>query len=116
MLMRTFDVRQPYEGNNPFKVPEGYFDTFASRMMWRIGRMERPEARQAWVQWIPWLGAACVAALCVVFTPMAYVEGTDESSIVRQETAASNFGYADQAYDYVLMANAEKMEMYAADY
>ena len=100
MLMRTFDVRQPYEGNNPFKVPEGYFDTFASRMMWRIGRMERPEARQAWV----------------VFTPMAYVGGTEENSIIRQETAASNFGYADQAYDYVLMANAEKMEMYAADY
>ena len=114
--MRTFDVRQPYEGHNPFKVPEGYFDHFTARMMRRINASAQPEERQAWVQWIPWLGAACVAALLVVFSPMTFRSSADDLGAVRGQTGAGHVSYEDQAYDYVWMANADKIEMYAADY
>ena len=43
----------PHSGHNPFRVPEGYFDTFANRMMARIAQLEAPTPVLHRLRWLP---------------------------------------------------------------
>lgn len=55
---------------NPFRTPEGYFASFTGRMMQRIQSQPRPQLvpPNPFLRWMPLWGAACVAALMLLFT------------------------------------------------
>lgn len=111
--MRTFDANKPAPVHNPFKVPDGYFEQFATNLMARISQPEKPFRELSCVRWIPWIGAACVAALFVglmQFAPLA-----DESSLSAPQTAQTTGSYEDTAYDYILLAEAANLTDYAND-
>lgn len=112
--MRTIDLSQPANQHNPFVVPDGYFAAFAERMMQRIAAAQpAPAPAQPFMRWIPWLGAACVIALSVLFTQLAPSNNveTDAQTAQTAETSA-----ADEAYDYIMMADADNFVNYGTDF
>lgn len=113
--MRDFDINKPAPARSPFVVPDGYFAQFADTMMQRIRQMDKPVHDLPVVRWIPWLGAACVAALVVVFTQFVPLgsEGGVSADVAASSAAMS---YEDAAYDYLIMANADNLTTYANDF
>ncbi len=115
-MTRTFNPSQPVPTHDPFKVPEGYFDTFADRMMARIAMTAPAAPVFGWLRWLPLAGAACVTALSLFFVEVTAVQGGSlgEASAWTEETSGTS--YEDQAYDYMMMANAHILTDYESDY
>lgn len=60
----------------PFRTPEGYFATFTGCMMQRIQSQSRQQLVPVspFLRWMPLWGAACVAALVLLFTRVLDVD------------------------------------------
>ena len=55
------------EKNEPFKAPEGYFDSLADRIMDRIEEEEAPVKKHFTLSpWVKYAAAACVVLLVTV--------------------------------------------------
>lgn len=106
----------PHSGHNPFRVPEGYFDTFANRMMARIAQLEAPTPVLHRLRWLPWIGAACVAALTLVLSHAGLNDsGTAlHGASAYEERAAA--AYEEQMYDYFMTENPQLLAEYETDY
>lgn len=68
-----FNFNSQQQPRDPFVVPEGYFDTFASRLMAQLPEAEAPASvapvRMTLLQRLkPWLSAAAVIAVVAVCT------------------------------------------------
>lgn len=109
------------DGHNPFKVPENYFEDFQTKMMARISRTAMLATHASKVKempvikWIPLLGAACVAALAVIFTvaaPIAEDELTGAVAVEQEQNAT----FDDSAYDYLVITDSETLAAYDSDY
>lgn len=118
--MKTFDVNKS-PAHNPFKVPEWYFSQFHDQFMARMAVMPplhinvTPELRI--VRWIPKLGVACVAGLLLLFSQLLPLSGNDDAN----HTLGANAAYREkmneeQAFDYLMMADADNIENYAVDF
>jgi hypothetical protein len=101
--------------NNPFKVPEGYFDNFAGMMMERI-KEQQPSAQIRKIE-VPfyrkvhfWLSAAAVA-LVMGLSGLLYVNNDantiDESELIASQDSSVSDMYFDEAADYVMLDNTE---------
>lgn len=110
----------------PFKVPEGYFDDFAARMMERLP--DQGDVRPAVFRelrpslWQRWRKAACVAAACVavgvvgVGAYMHHEGGARGNAQVAaaQAQAAPSYSSADAFADYAML-DSDDMYAYMAD-
>lgn len=103
--------------DNPFKVPDGYFEDFASRLMLRIPEGTVGEAKPAvkrtrtlTFDTFRYWAAACLCA--VAFSTAFYFATHGESGqYVAEYNSASGAGsYEDALIDYAMMDNAD---MYA---
>lgn len=115
--MSTFNSNIPKK-HNPFIVPENYLASFPEIMMQRIAASAQSmqKAHNMFiVRWIPWLGAACVAALLVLFSQLQQSQISDSHTQISAQSY-SNDSHADAAYDYLMMANANNIEAYDYDY
>lgn len=105
----------------PFRVPEGYFDTFTEQMMARIPQQEAQivEIRQPRHRLRPFLLAA--ASVCVaIFTVGIYLHdthngGQETATIAGVQSSSSAYSAIDQAADYTMMDN-EDMYAYVSGY
>ena len=96
---------------NPFRVPEGYFDSLTERVMTQL-----PERKQKSriVALRPWLyAAACFAAVAV----MGLTYHFRQAEVPQQQVAATEVtapavdnSYVDDVVDYTMLDN---VEMYA---
>lgn len=101
---------------NPFKVPEGYFDTFAEQLMAKLPEREadvvaiqkKPQRQQRHVLWY---AAACIAA--VLLSSVIYIS-VPETSADSAEPAAglhayksASDTYVEQAADYAMVDNSD---------
>ena len=94
---------------NHFRVPDGYFDQFATRMMAQLPE-ERPVARQVSLRVRRWLyAAACVAALAVTAFSFHFHQQDDSQQIAASET------YIDEAADYAMMDNSDIYQLLAEE-
>ena len=109
--MSTFDTNISKK-HNPFVVPENYLASFPELMMQRIAASAH---NMFIVRWIPWLGAACVAALLVLFSQIQQSQMSDVDTHISAQSSNSD-SHADAAYDYLMMANANNIEAYDYDY
>ena len=106
-----------HSSHNPFTTPEGYFDTFTSRMMLRIQSATRPpiqmhlssqESQPRWIHYMPLWGAACIAGLIVLFTQILNCkmpDSTDQASNGGCHPSWQEASYsseAELAYDYMI--------------
>lgn len=117
--MKTFDINKS-SAHNPFKVPEGYFSQFHEQFMARIVAMPplhmsvTPELRI--VRWIPKLGVACVAGLLFLFSQLLPLSGNDSDNALSNNAAYCEKLNEEQAFDYLMMADADNIENYAVDF
>lgn len=112
--MCHFDIHQSPSQHNPFIVPDNYFAQFADGMMKRLKvlQVSAPIVELPIIRWLPLLGAACVAALAVLFTQVCHNEPQDAPShdaTISTSAASSN---ADVAYDYLMLADANMINVY----
>lgn len=113
----TIDLNKPASSHNPFLVPDGYFSRFTEDLMTRIRSQVvpiSPELRI--VRWIPFIGAACVAALTILFSTIVPTESTDTASVFSPSVSSAEMQYADAAYDYLMLADANYLDFYEAEY
>ena len=113
---------------NPFRVPEGYFDTLSSQIMAKI-ETEGVEARdikpgkekRAKTVWLrPVLYAA--ASVCALFISVVAYQNYSEQGVAApaQNVVANNQmmtdDYFDEAADYVMLDNQDIYACLSSDY
>ena len=107
---------------NPFRVPDGYFDTLASQVMARIDAeaQEQPskKAKVISMHRVFYYAAAAVCALFVCAT--VYFSFNKEAEAVEQQQVAvvdeSADNYFDEAADYMMLDNQDIYACLASDY
>ena len=100
----------------PFSVPEGYFDQFASQFMEQLPEREeeavvvRLDSHSRWSTIRRWSVAACLA-IALAGAGMWAFQGESPKATAAAEAsqfAASNYNTAiDQAADYAMMDNGD---------
>ena len=92
--------------NNPFRVPEGYFEHFSSQMMEQLPE-RKIRSKQVFLR--PWLYAVacCAAILLTVFTYNQQQSTFDDS---QQTVVTADNSFIEEAADYAMIDN---MEIYA---
>ena len=113
---------------NPFRVPEGYFDTLTSQIMAKV-EAEGVEARdiktgkekRAKTVWLrPVLYAA--ASVCALFISVVAYQNYSEQGVAApaQNVVANNQmmmdSYFDEAADYVMLDNQDIYACLSSDY
>ena len=86
---------------NPYQVPEGYFDAFASQLIQQLP--DRPaKARQVRMRRSLYIAAACIAALF-----MSQPEAQPEAPVQMAAQQESMEESIDEAADYMMLDNHE---------
>ena len=113
---------------NPFKVPEGYFDTLSSQIMAKVEAegvaprdIKAGKEKRAKVVWLrPVLYAA--ASVCALFiSVLAYQSHSDDGVAAPTQTVVANNqmlmdDYFDEAADYVMLDNQDIYACLSSDY
>ena len=98
---------------NPFRVPEGYFDSCADRLMQQLPEQQEQEVKPAKTVRMKALRPILVAAACVavaIFSITLYfhqTQETPEQNNVAAVTSNTDEEYLDEAADYVMLDNAD---------
>ena len=94
---------------NPYQVPEGYFDAFASQLMQQLP--ERPaKARQVRMRRSLYFAAACIAALFISGAAWLFMSQPEAQTEVPVQMAAQQESVdetIDEAADYMMLDNHE---------
>ena len=113
---------------NPFRVPEGYFDTLSSQIMAKVEAegvaprdIKAGKEKRAKVVWLrPVLYAA--ASVCALFiSVVAYQSRSDKGTAAPTQTVVANNqmlmdDYFDEAADYVMLDNQDIYAYLSSDY
>ena len=87
---------------NPFRVPEGYFESFADRVMEQLPPRQQKAKRTLLRPWM--YAAACLVV--AVFCVAVYFSRIDTTSSEMQQVAVTDT-YMDEAADYVMIDNTD---------
>ncbi len=103
--------------SNPFRVPDGYFDDFASRIMESLPEQEVPVAevrplrpRHALRVFLYAAACLCVAVFgAAIYFGKVSVATPDGSptAVAQQSPSASSDSYVDAVADYAMMDNTD---------
>ena len=99
-------------GKNPFRVPEGYFDTLPQRVMERIreeGQAEQPKRRRKSRFFIRLTAAAVLTGFFSLAGLMMYEQSHPLTSSQAPTTLASaqEMEFADELLDYAMLDNSD---------
>jgi len=99
-------IRERVGQDNPFRVPEGYFEQLTDQVMSQLpNRQQKPRLLQlrTW-----YYAAACVVLLGVMGATFYFHQGENEQQqiAVSTETNTENT-YIDEVADYAMIDNAE---------
>ena len=90
--------------HNPFRVPEGYFDSFADQVMAQLPEREQKAKRISLPLWMS--AAACLIA--AVFTVAIYFSKISSHELMEApQMAVISDSYMDEAADYAMIDNTE---------
>ena len=94
---------------NPYQVPEGYFDAFASQLMQQLP--ERPaKVRQVRMRRSLYIAAACIAAFFISGAAWLFMSQPEAQTEVPVQMAAQQESVdetIDEAADYMMLDNHE---------
>lgn len=116
--MKHIDLSQPAPQHNPFIVPQGYFEEFTERMIRSIGQRDTfVKHEMPIIRWIPWLGAACCAALMIIFAhpQESQPQYQEANAHVASSTTTNTSGNAEAVFDYYYNTDT-KYWAYESDY
>ncbi len=88
---------------NPFRVPEGYFESFADRVMEQLPPQQQKAKRMVLRPWM--YAAACLVV--AVFFVAAYFSRIDTPTNSEMPQMAVTDTYMDEAADYVMIDNTD---------
>lgn len=94
---------------NPFRVPDGYFETLTQRVMQQIPEEETPAVGKPRTSRIvalrPWLyAAACLVVVLVMSLTVAFRQDASGTTLEAQAESAT---FMDDMVDYAMLDNAE---------
>ena len=112
-------LKQAYGTETPFKVPEGYFDDFATRMMEMLPEQEAKVVEMkpsVWLRWRPYVAAASICAVICGSALFYFGQQNTEQTTAHSgmNTPATEISM-EQAADYVMIDN-DDIYNYLADY
>ena len=109
MMKEELYIRSRMGDKNPFRVPEGYFDSFAAGIMEKLPEQEKPVRKSLIIR----LGPLMYAAACLmvaIFTVAVYFSDSDAASPEVATVTTPTESYVDDAADYLM---ADNMDIYA---
>ena len=99
--MKTNTKLETIGKKNPFKVPEGYFETFSDKLMSQLPEKEKQEVPviNMWERMKPWvyMVAMFVGIMLMVNT---FVNKTETSSILSKNVEEISISEIDDFYSY----------------
>ncbi|MBQ7419778.1 MAG: hypothetical protein IJV17_03435 [Prevotella sp.] len=99
-------LRERMSKENPFRVPEGYFDDFANQVMAMLPeREQKPVAKRVLLR--PWMYAAACLLVAVFCVTVYFSRMTADEPVETPQIAAVSETYMDEAADYAMLDNAE---------
>lgn len=108
---------------NPFRVPDGYFDSFATELMQKLPEQTQSEQIQPekqkpsrLVTLRPWLYAAACLFVALFTATIFFVAPDDSSQQVATTTTATDDTYVDDAADYLMADNIDIYACLASEY
>ena len=111
------EIQERFGKENPFRVPEGYFDQLTDRVMSQLPERDqqaeqislsdrRPKSRLVALR--PWLyAAACTVAVVVMGLTFYSHDAVEEQPLASTSITNTESQYIDDAADYVMLDNAE---------
>ena len=88
-------IAEKFGNENPFRVPDKYFDEFPQRIMQRIARKKRQRKMIRW-------GIAAMMMGCILSTAFVMNNFKQQNSL-----EADNSQYIEDALDYSMINNIE---------
>ena len=112
------DLKQAYGTQAPFKVPEGYFNVFATRMMQMLPEQEAKVIEMkpsGWLRWRPYVAAASICAIIGGSALFFFGQNTEQTTAYSGSNAPATEITMEQAADYVMIDN-DDIYTYLADF
>ncbi len=100
-------IKERLGQDNPFRVPDGYFNSLTDRVM---NQLPERQQKSRSVHLRAWLyTAACVAVLAVMGVSFLFhhIESEQQKLTVTTETTNTDNTYIDDVVDYAMIDNAE---------
>lgn len=109
MTQEEKTLRQLTEGReNPFHVPDGYFEQFTDRLMQQLPRQER-KAKTVSLMPRLWRYAAAVVLIAGVGSVIYWNQSTQPTALANNYDTAQE-EYYNEALDYIMVDNMEIAE------
>ena len=106
--IRELMARTSSNGHNPFKVPNGYFDTLPNRVMQRINAEGAHTAQKSNTRFFFRLAAAAMLAGAFFMAGLAiYERSTPLTSNANDIIFAQELEYTDELLDYAMLDNSD---------
>ncbi len=98
-------IRQRCGKDNPFTVPEGYFDTLNGRILTSVDQAKR--GKTVWVRWYTTVAAACIAGLILFNTQTSNTAKQTDDIVADTEFAFDDESVQMEVLNYSLMDNED---------
>ena len=112
MMNEELYIKNRLGDRNPFRVPEGYFDSLTAEVMEKLPEEPR---KGILVRLRPWMyAAACLVA--VLFTATLYLMSPEASGQMATAETTTTDTYVEDVADYVMADNNDIYACLAGDY
>ena len=101
---------------NPFRVPEGYFDSFAAEMMQKLPEQAEQPRQGLLVRMRPWMYAAACMVVAIFTATLYFVNDKSTVQQVPAAVATTNDTYVEDVADYVMVDNLDIYNLLASEY
>lgn len=110
-MKNKFKIEETNSQNNPFRVPEGYFDSLTERIMSNIPEETNnvvemtPKKNRTWIGWASGIAAALIGAVIWFAVPSSDKgdNNSGASTIAQAEEYTSETEYAQDALEYAMI-------------
>ncbi|MCR4769232.1 MAG: hypothetical protein K5874_03360 [Bacteroidaceae bacterium] len=106
MNNETINKSARFSKDNPFTVPEGYFETLTQRVMDNVRQTERANVvcitqkrRVNWQLWTCGIAACIVGALVFIQIQKSKTTDPQETSLLAEQNSVENYTYDEQYQD-----------------
>jgi len=97
-------LKQKIGNKSPFKVPEGYFESFTNKMMQTIDENDAKRKKRAKIIKMRFITSAAAAVVIAFISVTCYFTMEKEKEAVAQEQREQ---YIDDLCDYAMVKNAD---------
>ncbi len=112
MMNEELYIKNRLGDRNPFRVPEGYFDSLTAEVMEKLPEEPR---KGILVRLRPWMyAAACLVA--VLFTATLYLMSPEVPGQMATAETTTTDTYVEDVADYVMADNNDIYACLAGDY